>query len=185
MNDTCKRYRESLRAQFDARLDIEDAAEEHAASCAECRAYRDQIAALDAAFFAMPLEAPRNALMQRVKSRIAAEPVYANDARWWLPAAALCSCALLSIAIVYFAVPVDPRAWWNYANETSVTPQWMLGEISLSGEIASAQAMWGDLSELLAPFSTPLLWAFAGLAAVVLTAVNGAEAYRLRAIRRS
>jgi len=185
MNDACKQYRELLRAQFDAELDLENVAHDHAADCGDCRAYRDQMAALNAAFFAMPLEVPRNALMQRVKSRIASEPAYTNDARWWLPAAALCACALLCIAVVYFALPVDPWTWWDYASETSATPQWMLGEISLSHEIASAQALWSYMSEMLAPFSTPLLWTFAGLAALVLATVNGAEAYRLRTMRRS
>ena len=89
------------------------------------------------------------------------------------------------VAIVYFAVPVDPWTWWDYASETSATPRWMLGEVSLAREIASAQGLWNDVTGLLAPFSTPLLWFLAGLAAVVLTAVNSAEAYRLRTIRRS
>ena len=185
MNDVCKQYRESLIAKFDAGLGLDDVALDHAADCAECRAYSNQMVALNAAFLVMPLEVPRNALMQRVKSRIASEPAYTNDARWWLPAAALCACTLLCIAVVYFALPVDPWTWWDYANETSATPQWMLGEVSLSREIASAQALWSNISEMLAPFSTPLLWTFAGLAALVLATVNGAEAYRLRTMRRS
>ncbi len=185
MNEACNQYRESLCAQFDAGLALEVAAQDHAASCAECAAYRERLAAMNNAFFAMPLEAPRNALVQRVKAQVAAEHVYTNDVRWWLPAASLCACALLCVAIVYFAVPVDPWTWWDYASETSATPRWMLGEVSLAREIASAQALWNDVTGLLAPFSTPLLWILAGLAAVVLTAVNSAEAYRLRTIRRS
>ena len=185
MNNTCNEYRDSLRERFDTGLGLAEVAGDHAATCAECRAYRDQLAAVDAALFAMPLEVPRNVLVQRVKSRLAAEPAYTNDARWWLPAASLCAGALLCACVLYFAVPIDPWTWWDYASESSATPQWMLGEISLAHEIASAQALWNEVSELLAPFSTPLLWMLAGLAAVVLATVNGAEAYRLRTIRRS
>lgn len=185
MNDVCNEYRVSLRERFDAGLAVEEVSEDHAATCPDCRAYREQVAALNAALFMMPLEVPRNALVQRVKSRLAAEPAYANDARWWLPAASLCAGALLCVCVLYFAVPIDPWTWWDYASETSVTPQWMLGEISLAQEFASAQALWNDVSEVLAPFSTPLLWMLAGLAAALLTAVNGAEAYRLRTMRRS
>ena len=185
MNDTCSKYRMSLREQFDAGLGLEEVTDDHAATCPECRAYHEQMAALNAAFFMMPLEVPRNVLVQRVKSRLAAEPAYANDARWWLPAASLCAGALLCACVLYFAGPIDPWAWWDYANETSATPQWMLGEISLAQEIASAQTLWHDLSGALAPFSTPLLWMLAGLAAALLMAVNGAEAYRLRTMRRS
>lgn len=180
MNTDCAAYRESLRARFDDGAPLGPEAPDHADHCAACAAYRSELCALDDAFAAMPFEVPRNALAHRVKARLAAEPAYTNDARWWLPAAAALACSLVIGAAWYFAVPVDPWTWWDYANRSGATPAWMLREISFNAELATAQAYWGRFAALLAPFSSSLVWTVVAAAALVLAGVNGAEAYRLR-----
>ncbi|HRI86980.1 MAG TPA: hypothetical protein PLJ47_15790 [Candidatus Hydrogenedentes bacterium] len=180
MNEHCRKYRDTLHAQFDGGLVMEVAAHEHAAECLECRAYCDQLRTLNSALLALSLEMPRNALVQRVKSSVAAEPLYTNDAHWWLPAAAACTVVLLSGLLLYFAVPVDPARWWDYANQPSTTPSWMLGEISLVEELASLERYWANSSARLDSLSTPLWSGVAGVATLFLVAFNGAKAYSLR-----
>jgi hypothetical protein len=180
MNVDCTTYRESLRRHFDTGADIARDTPDHAAECAGCAGYRDELIALTDAFAVIPLEIPRNALTQRVKSRLALEPVYANDARWWLPAAAAFACALLVGATLYYSVPIDPWTWWDLANQSGATPEWMSREMSLTDDLAMAQGYWDDFSAMFTSISTPLLWTVAAAAAVFLAGLNGAEAYRLR-----
>ncbi len=180
MNTDCTAYRDSLRARFDAETAFAQDARDHAAECAECAAYREELIALTNAFSAMPLDIPRNALAQRVKSRLALEPACSNDARWWFPAAAAFACVLLVGATLYYSVPIDLWTWWDLANQSGATPEWMLREMSLTDDLAMAQGYWDDFSALFTLVSTPLLWTVAAAAAVFLAGLNGAEAYRLR-----
>jgi hypothetical protein len=179
MNSGCAEYREALRAHFD-NGDDQPITHDHVHACQSCAAYRNELIALHVAFAAMPLEMPRNALAQRVKARLAAEPAFANDVRWWMPATIACSVALLVALTVYFAVPIDPWTWWDYASRPAATPQWMLGEMSFTGELLAAQAYWNDFSGVFRGVSTRVLWSVAALAALFLAGLNGAKAYRLR-----
>ncbi|NUM54872.1 MAG: hypothetical protein HUU46_14595 [Candidatus Hydrogenedentes bacterium] len=178
MTNECGIYRAQLREAFDAGAGPPDGG--HASTCAECAVYRDTLWSIAASLAAMPLEVPRNALKQRVKMRLAAEPSYANDARWWLPAAAVAACALLVGLTVYYAVPTDPYLWWDYANQTAATPDWLLREMSITEDVAAVQRYWSDFTAVFASVSSPLLWAVAAAAVVLLVCLNGAEAYRLR-----
>lgn len=180
MKQDCVTYRALLRERFDAGAPLEVEGPEHAEACADCAAFRERLLGFAGAFGAMPLEVPRNALTQRVKSRLAAEPAYSNDTRWWLPAAALCACALLVCTVLYYSVPLDPAVWWDFANESSVTPAWLSGEFSLANDLAMMQVYWNDVSTVFALSSSPLLWAVATAAVILLAGLNGAEAYRLR-----
>jgi len=180
MNNDCKTYRESLRERFDAEADIARDTPDHAAECAGCAVYREELIALANAFSAMPLDIPRNALAQRVKSRNTLEPVCSNDARWWFPAAAAFACALLVGATLYYSVPIDPWTWWDLANQSGATPEWMSREMSLADDLAMTQGYWNDFSAMFTSISTPLLWTVAAAAAIFLAGLNGAEAYRLR-----
>ncbi|MBM3288598.1 MAG: hypothetical protein FJY92_00460 [Candidatus Hydrogenedentes bacterium] len=181
MNTDCSTYRETLRTRCDAGAGMADGAPDHADECAACAAYRDELIAFSDAFAAVPLEVPRNALVQRVKARLADEPAYANDVRAWLSAAGALACALLVGAALYFGAPVDPWTWWDYAIETGATPEWMLRGTTFDAEVAIAQGYWNEFSALLAPYSSTAMWSAAAAAALVLVALNGAEAYRLRA----
>lgn len=180
MNTECTTYREALHVSFDAGEVIAANLAIHAEQCAACAAYRDELAALDAAFLAIPLEVPRNALAQRVKARLAAEPAHANDARWWLPSAAVLACTIAVCAAWYFAVPVDPWTWWEYANQTGPTPEWLVRETPLDAEFAAMQLYWNGFSGYLGSFSSSLMWTVVATGALIVAGLNGAEAYRLR-----
>jgi len=182
MNTDCMEYRELLRERFDAGMPVDDGAPDHADRCPECAAYRHNLVAMEDAFAALPLEAPRNVLVQRVKARIAAAPAHANELRWWLPAAALLACALSAGAIWYFAVPVDPWTWWDYANQAAAASDWAQGVESFEADLAAVQEYWDSFSAPFASYPATLLWGVAICVIVLLAALNGTEAYRLRTV---
>ncbi len=188
----CLEVKAALRARFDDGALSRNGLEVHLAECAACDAYAHKLAALDAAFSGLPVEAPAPGFAARWRSHGVDWPVASAFPAWAVAPVAAVIVGTPAAVGWYFPIPFEPWQWAQKAialrpefsgaalldlaeHGLAASAGWLTaardGFAEAAGWFLATAGQWG--------LSGPWPWALILAAGLLLVAFNWQQAHSL------